>query len=104
EEVRQRLANADRSRPTQLMLPNFPPRPWRIPTLDDDRAKGNAMPAPRDAMTQLIIVRQAIFQRRKPPAILNQLPTGGHYPTEGEIQGFEALGLQHLAPKIGIDG
>src|ERR1017187_1591624 len=53
---------ADGARPAQLMFPDITPVHWRVPTFHHDGAKLNAMTALREAMAELIIIREAIHQ------------------------------------------
>ena len=58
----------------------------------------------RNAMAKLVIVSEAIYQRGEAADFFEQFAAGEHDRAEGEIERFEAGSLQHLAPKIGVDG
>ena len=86
------------------MFPDITPVHRRVPTFHDDGAKRDAMAALRDAMAELIIVREAIRQCGEAADFFEQFAAREHRRAEGEVERLEAGGLQNLAPEIGVDG
>ena len=57
----------------------------------------------RDAIAELVIVRQAIRQGFESADFFQVFATRHHYRAQREVERLEALRLQHLAPEIRVD-
>ena len=102
--IRQGPANANGPRPAQLMLPNRLPAGGRFPAVHHRARKLDPPARPRDVPPQFIIIRQIIRQRREPADLPQRGRGHGHDRAQRKIHRAKAAGLQHLAPKIGVDG
>src|SRR5438105_3262238 len=103
EEVRQRLASANRAGPAKLVRPNLAPTHRRIAAFDNHRTEHESGAIVRNPMAKLIIIRQIVGQRIEAPDARELLPRRGHDCPEREVQRLERLRLQDLTPKIRID-
>jgi len=86
------------------MFPNVAPTHRLRPALDWDRREGYLVAFSCDAISELVIVGEAVCERGEAADFGELFLSNGHDCSEGKIDRFEALGLEHLAPEIGING
>ena len=87
-----------------MMFPYGRPTHRLGPALDRNCGEGDAITFSRNAISQLVIVSEAIGESSESADFCELLFAGGHDCAESEIDGFEALRLKDLAPEVGING
>lgn len=97
-----RLTYPDRACPAQLVRPHGDPAERRIAAFDDRRAQVYPASGVSRSAAKLIVVGQMVGDRLESTNSVQPGPRDAHGCAESEILGFEAAGLQDLAPEVGI--
>lgn len=102
QEVLNRFAHANRSRPPQLMPPGRGPPQPAPPAFHNHRTQLDRTTRPHQSLTKLVVVRQIIRERPEASAPSRHVPGHRHDRPQGKIKRPQIPGLQNLAPEIGI--
>src|SRR5262249_1617266 len=76
---------------------------WFGPAFDGNGRERNAVAFSGDAISELVIIGEAIGEGGETADFGESLFAGGHDCAESRIDWFEALCLEDLAPEVGVD-